>query len=1394
MCVLIALVTSSCSVNLLSGEDLAIKEQPGYRDVHFECSALRLDSVEMNVPTFRAMVSCFNADGRLEAVNNLVKELSDTEVQAVVDVGNQYFFKNTRLLYQFNRTYRALESKGIVDEAFRQFGRVTENEEFVSAAITLLKEKYFSETSPKLLKALERLSTRVDSKDMGRVLDLALSLLDSKAFDGLQGRFRGDSPAGRELRPMLEGLLAYMRDINDPGHVNAGKKLLQAIVDDRLLETLDGLTGTTSDAFKIQVPRLGSVLNVSLERNARIMDGMTSLFHYMNRPISCFQGSKEVPSGVMHVVRELSDHNTTADASTFIKRTIGMSLVQMNGMCDYPSELGQHYPSMIELADTNAMEPAADLLKALYRYQRPGTGPNGPRPLIEMLVSILSDTGSSSGAGLFGTGENNGGIKHVMPLLAEVHDRGAIDEIFLAGLLLPDDERARLKDTLAFILEPASELGGQSIYDVLMDSVVATKPGQLYDLVHSMRRFIDRDEKIFVPALQVLRSAYYVNDVHPVLEIGRAIMADASKIRPFFDALIRISEKSQFRDALRLITQMSQDGRLRELTGVVVQIYERFAMAGISPINPVEEPPFKPNRRHNLGAADLKPFPIVRDPNVDTDPCRKLDPNVSMLDPSNPKFGAQITNLVGCLNQGGQHPAVAQAVEFLRKQKSPDGRSYFDLLIGMTGNLKFTQPEQDFLTDGLMAMIQDGRIFRLLDAVPFWLTHSYPGGDDGRSDFGPVVQPLLAMLKPVVIQGGTQLRRLEDYGAKVLRRDDLPQVIHLLDEVVGVKPTVQVAGSPAYDLARYQRWAKAYECRSNPTDAARRTEQLVQEFEGSVTSWDLVAGQTRRAWTLPEFKSGMTPIFDLMSTPHASDPNPESPKVRTLDAMLGFMRYFTLSPGQKPNRWQHYTPEHLMRWFKERANDYRPILYYYPGEKTPRVKLVNSLDRLDLSLINSDFEAPIIGTNFGLKFLAEIAEAWGDEPYEIWPDEIKRKFPGGKGVKTLAQAVQSMHDSQNDFEGLVGFPDFPDCVTQVPGEPPIKDGGGWLPFSDSMKPNLFNIAQVMPVLDENAANGGLKVLRDLFFDVYYSTPERDRQDKGSANHLNVILKSVRMGVFRQVGRAILTTPPGDFAINDLFRGVIAGSISPEMAPLVKYLIVNDVRRDLIWKVMEQIFAALDGSPQGRQTMNQTAIHLLAVGGQLNLIDPFLRTTRAVLSEHRAFLMGHAPKMRSLLTNVGASDFIRALYENPDQVAKTKLADVLRDALNDPSRGVDLMTLVKLVTLDNDANRNWDRFWNRVDALKIDPSYERLDTHELIQQAVDFMAERSGNPAAISAARRLRHFTAERLESREINALLLGLANNPNEFYQVMTALSSEIENGNVRELLELARRSFVDRH
>ena len=153
------------------------------------------------------------------------------------------------------------------------------------------------------------------------------------------------------------------------------------------------------------------------------------------------------------------------------------------------------------------------------------------------------------------------------------------------------------------------------------------------------------------------------------------------------------------------------------------------------------------------------------------------------------------------------------------------------------------------------------------------------------------------------------------------------------------------------------------------------------------------------------------------------------PEQSLLNGQLNFLRYFTLPPGSQPTVQAHYNPSRLLKWLYPRAIDYRPILYSYfdeQGNPTPiRVRLVSTLDRLELVLIHVDFtlsqlanNAVVtgladIGTliggaspykNLALDFLTKYSRAFGDLDPALFPEEIRAQFQGAR-PPTLLEAT-----------------------------------------------------------------------------------------------------------------------------------------------------------------------------------------------------------------------------------------------------------------------------------------------------------------------------------------------------------------------------------------------------
>jgi hypothetical protein len=437
---------SACSPSSLfgDGEDSGVAGTRNYRRVNMACAGIDLSSSTIDVPTFRRLLHCFNSNGGLDPIERLVNRLSDSEVRPLVDFSNRYVLNNNRIMYQLERTYYSLSDRKILDNTFTQLGRLLGNQEFVSSGIALLKEGYAHDRN--VLRAVEHLATKIKADNVADALDVGLTVARAQAFRSAQWWFRGDSPADRSLRDITDSTLAFLQDTADPKHVEAGTRLINEVISGNMFSALDTVMGVDEESLRTSVPRVSSFMNVAGKDDASIFDGLSSLFHYVHRPISCMKGSMTLPDGAMHVFAEL-DRVPVKDAATFMKYKNTLILMAMNPFCDFPIQVGQYYPAMFQLADTTAIQPATELLQAFYRLTvtDPNTGAVTSRPMAELLVDVLADTGSAEAEQAGGPAENTAGIKRLLPAMAELTDRGVWNDAMLLMSLPRLEDRQGLQ-------------------------------------------------------------------------------------------------------------------------------------------------------------------------------------------------------------------------------------------------------------------------------------------------------------------------------------------------------------------------------------------------------------------------------------------------------------------------------------------------------------------------------------------------------------------------------------------------------------------------------------------------------------------------------------------------------------------------------------------------------------------------------------------------------------------------------------------------------------------------------------------------------------------------------------------------------------------------------------
>jgi hypothetical protein len=1421
----------------------------------------------VSVKDFRKILHCFNSNGALQPIDQLANRLSDADLRPIVDVGNRYVLNNPKLLYQLEQTFYTLGNRKILDSTFTQFGRLLENDEFVSSSIALLKEGYTAERGPhgiagdrSLLLALQQLSTRVTDEGMASFLDVVLTLARSKAFVSLQRHLRGDSPAGRNLRDLTDQLVAFLQDRERPDAVQIGERFLGELADNDLFQVMDRITGTDPGGFVFSVPRMTSVLHETLKDGAGIMDGMTTLFNVAHRPLTCMKKAQTVPDLAYHALREAL-YRPDTEAASFIQRTAPLMVALTAPLCDFDPAIGARYDAIYKLAGSQAIEPATQLMRAAWDLAYTDAQGNVTRPAADLLIDLLADPG----------------VKLLLPALAELDDRGVWNDLVLLSAMPRQEDRASFESDVKFLLDdiPGTD---ESIYATLSTAIGRATPDDMYNFAHSLRAFVESDQPLLDPSVTALRQAYYVNDVHPLIDLSRAILADAPSNEPLFNTMFLISEMPEFKDSVRLVSNLAKDGRLKELLSAILSIFHRFSAHGATAIHGVEEPAFVPRARHDLAEADLALWRPGAEPSEAVPACGRIDARVSLGDYSDgAAFDGQLGNYLACADSRGQYDDLQDAIRFLEGTTDERGKDYVRSTIDLLWALNMTGEELAYMGQSFLSAYRELRFSHALELFRQLIEVSIHGASDAGGEAGPVLRPLLDALGPLVGQAVRPgLHELENFAAGVLRRADFPSVLGYVDHLLDLKPEPPAGAGNSYDLARIKRWVGNKECASFPAHASeeqldefesQRAAQLTSDFDESITSWDLaINGQPRRDWEFGEFRSWLDDLVTKFGDP-AQSVRPGA----ALDALSNSLRYFTLPKGQPPNEYQHYTIDELRKFVIDRSNDYQLMTYYYPGENTPRVRLVSTMDRLELVLVNADFWAPwpFVRTvpdfrnnrNFGLLFLSQIAEAWGDEPENVWPEEIRKKYAGSR-PPTLAEAVASMGSTARSFEKLVGLADVPDC-TQVadPNDPPQVQWAethdphqhgiapSWMPayHIPMMRKLLFNIHQALPVLTENLPIpgyplgqggryvNGMRILRDLFFQLYYSTPEPYRRADfhnpadGLRNNLSIIMKLERAGFTRQLARHLRSSRVDDPDVIDFFNGIVAGATAsddplattphPRYAdhalfdPLVdpKYNTDPNKPHPLFWGIIQQIFSiidaaeghALDATHQAElqglgpeeqaqvrrgwvedfALMKQLGYYTVAAAAPMSLIRPAIDGIGPVLAQYNDFLARNTDKVETLLRSNRMAYFVRALYEDKAG-PKAALANVLANALGNSRNTLDAMSLVQGVTDSPVARGGYDRFVDRWNALSSTQAYLDLHLDQVTRSSLDFLEMNTGDANGRGAARRMLDFVAERLEKQDLDQYLLLAAQHPDDFYRVLQALGHGIDDGDVGEFFQ----------
>lgn len=1406
MCVLFAVtlgVVTGCSPKSFFGssEDEKVLHTESYRQINTACAGMDLSTSIIEVPQFRKILNCFNSYGALDPLWKLSERLQDSELQPVVTFLNEQILNNKTMLYELESTYQALEKSGLLKSTLQQFGRLLENEDFVSSAIALLREGTSANPSgasqkwivdPLLLKAIEHLSVRMKPESISRAMNSLLSFAGASSFQSVQNLLKLKLPVDSKavpLRTLTDSVLKFAAEKTDPGHVQVGKRVVESLVSGQLFSTVDEWLGADVDSLRHGVPRAASLINLFGKDSAKLLDQTTSLFHYGNRPFVCFRNSTSIENAADHMVRELVRHSSS-QASDFLGGENVAVLAAMSGFCEYPRELSKYYSAFIELADSEGALFATDLIRSLHK--------NG---LSRLLIELLADTGSAREDHV----EDKEGLKLLLPLVSEFVERNLWTDLLFTSTLLSNADRVDLVDLLTDLIVPRVNLNGRSVYDVLTDSIVRAKPADFYRFILSLKRFVDSEEPLLVPSLTVLRQAYHINDVHPVINLIQSATKTASHREQLYGTLFKMTELPEFAETVKMSSQMAKDGRMQQLLGSVVTLFHKFAIEGKIRNIVVSEASIRiETRRHNLSSQNVKTY-VLQDgfsKNTGLDRCSKVDIDFGMTHFDGSNYASNVKQLFACVNRSSGRDDLTDVIEFLSSQSTSRGDSYWSLpfrwMSSISARFSDSSSQATSLIRQILGSVRDGRVDRFLRSIKF-----FTNSDDSLSIFHQlikVVRGVWPSSEQIVNNSTLVLRRAATFrlmgvGADLLERPEIPSLLKSAEKAWNSEFKLELPReNQSYDFQKIAHWVHNKECVTDPAAQMKRVQEIIADYQGGVVNHDLGEnGQVKRSWTKTEFREAMTPLLKKFS-----DSGQWAANKSPIQSTLNLLKYFTLKKGEKPNSKQHFTPEYLAHWFYDRSRDYKLISYFYPGEKRRRVKLANTLDRLEMVVINSDFRFKPF-TNYSLLFLAEMGNAWGDEPRELWPEAIQRQYPVGSGRRpeTLREAYGSLMATQSKFEKLAGYPKIFQCLNR-------EDEGAdeeeyfprrALPFPTPvpfwLKAALYNSRQVLSVIEENLPDahtpmaGGMRVLRNLFYEMYTSSTSGGmNSNSGDWNNLTTVTRLVRMGMTRQIGHLVRRLDRDDPAMLDAFRAVIQGAATSEIEGVLKNLVIDDPKQDFLWSVLDLIFDITDDVKNGGAlAMKQMSFYLLSEAGRTQMTPQIVQVLNAILPGNRQFLNDHVNLMTDVFQSRKTGFVLRAFYEDQSSQLHQDLSAILSDILLKTPVAIDALDLVKAVYSDTEAHSAWNRLTELLDLLVEDHAYQALDVSDIGRDLLHFFEE---DPAASALLKE----SSAILRNGDAGEWLSLMVNHPKECEKIPTTVSRYVQNGDLTELLELIKRSF----
>jgi hypothetical protein len=936
--------TLACSPSVFFGGkevDEGVKNQTAYRKLNTQCAGLDLSSSAIDPPTFRKILDCFNSNGALEPIAQLSRKLKDSELEPILSHFNRKVLNDDRMLFQLESTFNTLSKRQLLDQSLEQMGKLLAHEEWVASTLTLARIAHAQTRENSLvLRAFERFSSQIDTQWVEQTLDLGLTLASSSSAQQTLALLREENPIqSRDLdREILEPLKSYL--------VRGGKYgvrdslLVETLEwlrapDANLLGALDGVFGARADRIGVQVPRLAHTFKTVLaptetRGSCGILDDIRILFRAGQHPISCFKGAQVIESPAEFLLGQITGPRR-GEVSAFLTGNLPVTASLMIPFCELPPALASSYSSLYRLADSHALEATSELLDAFTA-----------KGLQKYFMRIMGQDDE---------------FRSVYPLLMEITERGLWEDLLFLLTSLTDSQRNELKESIQFLLEPTPELQGRNLYEVIMEILARTPSEDIGRFLRSLAELNRSRELDLERVLGVLRESYYSSDVHPTVDIFKSLLSEIGTTPAgvqIVDTFFKLASEPEFGPSVRLISEMSQNGQLKELLNSLLTLFHKFATRGKMEIHETQAPPFVPQRRHEWSSKKITPISVSRADLAlrEDDACWKVDLEQSLGDFQKPGYYDRLGHVLSCVNRQGDKQDVQDAILFLadrplygKRGAAGSAQNFFELPIEWFKSLSSRIGDAGVrsLSESWAATIRDDRFARLVASFEWFFNRNVNSVEDGQAGTGGgrVAAPLLTLMSGVVEKAEAELLRLMQFASRALRKEEIPQALefaeytlrradlcgadltspieldseerirnlnHRLFKRTGVNfgraatcASTEPERAPWEPQGRHELLTAIglKECITSTRAAEKRADEIVEDVREARTAWEFFKASgaseksARMEWSVPELKKVLVPLMKRFLDPEASY-HEGTEKRPALQAMLNVFKYFSL--------------------------------------------------------------------------------------------------------------------------------------------------------------------------------------------------------------------------------------------------------------------------------------------------------------------------------------------------------------------------------------------------------------------------------------------------------------------------------------------------------------------